>query len=62
MNCVLCGRKLTSDEIAITRKLINRAAEEFCCITCLAAKFSVSEEDIRRLIEIFRQAGCSLLF
>ena len=62
MNCVCCGRRLTTDEISATRKLVNRGAEEFYCISCLAAHFSVSEDDIRRLIENFRQAGCSLFF
>ncbi len=58
--CAGCGRELESDEIAITRKLINRGAESFFCVTCLAKHFNISEQAVRQLIERFRAAGCSL--
>lgn len=58
--CRDCGRELKSDEIAVTRKLINRAAEEFYCVDCLAKRFNVSAEEIHRLIANFKAAGCSL--
>ena len=58
--CVLCGRALTSDEIAVTKKLINRGAQSFFCVPCLAARFKITEEDVYGLIENFKVAGCSL--
>lgn len=58
--CKKCGRPLTPDEIAVTKKLINRGATEFFCVDCLAAFFSVTPDDIRERIAYFRQMGCTL--
>ena len=58
--CARCGCKLTSDEIGITRKLINRGTETFYCVKCLALQFGISEEDVRRLIRNFKAVGCHL--
>ena len=59
-NCAGCGRPLTADETAITKKLINRGAVSFLCVSCLAKKFEVREADIRERIDYFRQSGCTL--
>ena len=58
--CLQCGRLLSGDEIALTRKLINRGASHFYCLTCLASHFDVSEEDLREKIRQFREMGCTL--
>ncbi len=58
--CRLCGRGLAKDEIALTKKLINRGAVEFLCIGCLAEHFEVSRETLVRKIAEFREAGCTL--
>ncbi len=58
--CARCGRELNSDDIGITRKLINRGAESFYCVGCIALRFRISEKDVRRLIDNFRAAGCSM--
>lgn len=58
--CRECGRSLTADEIAVTRKLINRGARSFYCVDCLAAYFEVTPEEIRERIAYFRQSGCTL--
>ena len=60
MTCARCGRELTDDEIGATKKLINRGAAEFFCVTCLAETFRVPEEMIRQRIEHFRATGCTL--
>lgn len=60
MNCAACQRALVSDEIAITRKMVNRGTEVFYCTDCLAAMFRITPDDVRTLIERFRKAGCSL--
>ena len=60
--CISCGRELDGDDIGITRKLINRGAQDFYCVKCLSVRFGISEEDVRRLIENCRAAGCSLFF
>ena len=58
--CTECGKALTPDEIGATRKLINRAATEYRCIPCLARRFEVPEELLRKKIEEWRAYGCSL--
>lgn len=58
--CISCGRTLTRDEIAVTKKLINRGAARFYCVACLAAYFEVKEEDIFERIRYFKQTGCTL--
>ena len=59
-SCTACGRELTPDEIALTKKLVSRGAESFFCLSCLAEKFAVSESLLREKIDQFRKMGCTL--
>ncbi len=58
--CFRCGQTLSADEIAIYRRMVNRGAETFLCIPCLAEHFQVSEALIFEKIEHFRAMGCTL--
>ena len=58
--CRECGRPLSPDEIAVTKKLINRGATEFYCVPCLARYFEVTEAVIRERIEYFKKTVCTL--
>lgn len=58
--CFRCGKALSPDEIAVTKKLINRGARQFLCVNCLAAYFEVTPQDILERIAYFRQTGCTL--
>lgn len=58
--CALCARELQEDEIALTRKLVNRGATRFFCLHCLAERFDVTQSDLRRKIDEFREMGCTL--
>lgn len=58
--CRKCGKELTPDEVAITRKLVNRGTKTYYCIGCLADAFEVTEEDIREKIQYFKKMGCTL--
>ena len=58
--CLQCGRVLETDEIALTKKMINRGATRFFCLPCLAAHFDVPEENLREKIREFREMGCTL--
>ncbi len=58
--CLRCGRPLTADEVAVTKKLINRGAREFRCVDCLADWFAVTPADIRERIAYYRATGCTL--
>ena len=60
VRCVRCGAALTKDDIGLTRKLINRGATEFCCLSCLARHFELTEEILREKIKEFKAMGCTL--
>ena len=60
VRCVRCGAVLTKDETAMTRKMVNRGAEEFFCLRCLSGHFRVGEDVLRRKIEEFKSMGCTL--
>ena len=56
--CLQCGRVLEADEIALTKKMINRGATRFFCLPCLAAHFDVPEENLREKIRPEQQKLC----
>ena len=60
--CRECGASLGSDDIAIYRKLVFRAAEDFLCIDCLAAYFKCPKEEIEKRIRYYRESGECTLF
>lgn len=58
--CVVCGREVIPLEEALTRKLVNRAAQKFLCKTCLAERFGCTERQLDDMAEKFRKQGCML--
>lgn len=58
--CMQCGRALTSDEIAVHRKLVSREAAAYMCKDCLAAYFNVDVCKIDEKIAQFKRQGCLL--
>ena len=60
VRCVRCGAPLVKDDIAMTRKMINRGAESFYCLSCLADHFELTEDILREKIKEFRAMGCTL--
>ena len=58
--CVKCGAVLDKDDIGAHKKLVNRGAQNFMCVKCLARHFDVPEQRIREKIEEFRAQGCLL--
>ena len=59
-HCKKCERPLEPIEIALTKKLINRASTEYMCLTCLSDFFKVSEQLLLDKAEEFRKQGCGL--
>ena len=59
-SCLKCGRELTFDEIAVYKKMVNRASVEYMCKGCLAKRFDVSVDFIDKKIEQFKSQGCLL--
>ena len=60
LRCVRCGAPLMKDDVAMTRKMINRGAETFYCLPCLADHFELTEDIRREKIKEFRAMGCTL--
>ena len=58
--CTVCGSSLSVYDVGATKKLINRGAEKFLCIPCLAKKFQVEEALIHKKIEEWQEQGCML--
>ena len=60
MKCLRCHSALNRDEIALTKKLINRGCQDYYCISCLAAHFQVETRVLEEKIEYFKSIGCTL--
>lgn len=58
--CRKCGRTLTRDEIGLYRKLFNRAADSFFCISCISEYLDISTELLEQKIQQFKEMGCTL--
>lgn len=58
--CIECNKELTSDEIALHKKMINRGATEHLCINCLAKFFKCDTSLLNKKIEQFKASGCML--
>ena len=58
--CAECGKNVTFEDRALTRKLINRGTDRYRCLACLAAHFGVTEEELHERAEYFRKTGCTL--
>lgn len=60
-NCYVCGKKqLSKDEVGLTKKLIDKNADKFYCMSCLAEYLEVSEEELSAKVEEFKMQGCTL--
>ncbi len=60
--CMKCGAALCSDEIALYKKLVFRAATEFLCLECLAGEMRTSREKLQSIIDYYHRTGTCCLF
>lgn len=58
--CYICGKELSKNEIGLTKKLIDKKAKKFYCLSCLAEYLEVTEEELLAKIEEFKEEGCTL--
>ena len=59
--CAYCNKEtLSKNDIGLNKKLIHRQIERMMCLTCLAAYFETTEEELKEMIEGFKRQGCSL--
>lgn len=58
--CVICGKPLRKDWIALHKKLLDIKAKEYQCIECLADTLCCEVLDLETKIEEFKETGCTL--
>lgn len=58
--CYVCSKELSKNEIGLTKKLIDKKANKFYCLSCLAEYLEVTEEELLAKIEEFKEEGCTL--
>lgn len=58
--CHRCGNEVTSDVMALNRKLVGRQTKRFLCLRCLSEHLETSENELLRLIKELRESGCAL--
>lgn len=60
IDCVYCQVKLSKNEIGLNRKLIHRQIERMMCLSCMAAHFETTEDELKEMIDRLKRQGCSL--
>jgi uncharacterized protein YlaI len=61
INCGYCDKeKLSKNDIGLNKKLIHQQIERMMCLTCMAAYFDTTEEELKEMIERFNRQGCAL--
>lgn len=59
--CYVCNKApLSSDEIGLTKKLIDKKSPHFYCLDCLADYLEVTPEELLAKVEEFKAEGCTL--
>lgn len=58
--CYVCGKDISKNEVGLTKKLVNKNAKDFYCLSCLAEYLEVTEEELKDKIEEFKDEGCTL--
>lgn len=59
-NCLKCAKKLSTNEIGISLRLLGRDGSRILCRECLARELKVDPVLIDRKIEQFKRMGCPL--
>ena len=61
INCTYCDKeKLSKNEVGLNKKLINRQIERMMCLSCMAAYCETTGEELKEMIDRFKQQGCAL--
>lgn len=60
-DCYICGKEnLSKNEIGLTKKLLDRNANCYFCLDCLAEQLEVDTEFLLERVEEFKSQGCIL--
>lgn len=60
-SCYCCKKEaLGKNEIALTKKLLDKDSKRFYCLDCLAEYLEVDTDFLLAKIEDFKEQGCDL--
>ena len=60
-SCYCCKKEaLSKNEIALTKKLLDKDSKRFYCLDCLAEYLEVDTDFLLAKIEDFKEQGCDL--
>lgn len=60
--CKVCGRPVTSDEIALTMKLQGKQSRSYFCLDCQAAYSNTTRARLEELLALYHRTGLYSLF
>ena len=60
--CSHCHNKISSDEVALTKKIISRMIDHYFCVNCLAAAYRTTPKALNDLIDYYHRTGECTLF
>ena len=58
--CSVCENEADKMAIALCKKIINRNAKKFYCISCLANYLDTTVEELEEKAAEFKEEGCTL--
>ena len=58
VSCAGCGKRASTDEVALNQKLLGMQIGRFFCIECLAVRLDTTPEYLQKLIVQFKERGC----
>ena len=59
VSCAGCGKRASTDEVALNQKLLGMQIGRFFCIDCLAVRLDTTPEYLQKLIVQFKEKGCT---
>ena len=57
--CAGCGKKTSTDEVALNQKLLGMQIGRFFCMECLAVRLDTTPGYLQKLIFQFKEKGCT---
>lgn len=60
VTCRVCGEDVERVAAALYKKLVDKQAKKFYCLSCLAEYLDTTVEELREKADEFKNQGCTL--